>query len=699
MKTVSRRKFLKAAAFAAGAAGLAACATSAPAPAEAPPAPAEAPKPAEPAAPAPAPAEPTKAPEPAAPPSKFNEAPMLAEMVKAGKLPPVEERLPENPQVVTPLVAPGQYGGTLRQGIVGNSVTWGGGLYTVQWENLVQWKPDFSDVEPSLAEKIDISPDGREYTFTLRKGIKWSDGQPFTADDIMFYINDVMFNAELNPGGPSADWLPGSQREGFKAEKVDDHTFKLIFPNPYGTLLYVLATWSGRQFAQYPKHYLKQFHKTYNDKVEDLVKQENRESWMQLFFAKGPDTWGNPDRFMDVPEYPSLGPWVVVQPIGAGTTAKFTRNPYYWKVDDQGNQLPYMDEVVITAYQDPETRSLAMLNGDLDFIKDPGEPNRELYFDAINEGKPLKIISRVSEGGNTISVNFNQGSKNPVLREVFQNKDFRIGMSHAINREEIIEVVFKGQGKPAQVAPLETSPFYHEQLANQYLEYNVALANVYLDTVLPNKGPDGMRLGPDGKPFSVIWTCYDATYTGGDPRAWLQAAELMAGYFKAVGVEVKLDPIPDAVMNERRQKNDIDMFIFHGGEGGAGITAILDPRWHIPGEYWGMFSWGWSPYLTGAEMTDEMKANFVEPPPKAKEIRELFEKATQAVTNEDRIAAMKKVLDASAEEFWCIGVSRPGLGYQPMSKRLNGLPDGITEGWLSGTHKVLRPEQWFISEA
>jgi len=193
MKTVSRRKFLKAAAFAAGAAGLAACATSAPAPAEAPSAPVEAPKPAEPTA-APAPAEPTQAPAPAAPPTKFNESPMLAEMVKAGKLPPVDERLPENPQVVTPLVAPGKYGGTLRQGIVGTSVTWGGGLYTFQWENLVQWKPDFSDTEPSLAEKVDISPDGREYTFTLRKGIKWSDGQPFTADDILFYVNDVMFN-------------------------------------------------------------------------------------------------------------------------------------------------------------------------------------------------------------------------------------------------------------------------------------------------------------------------------------------------------------------------------------------------------------------------------------------------------------------------------------------------------------------------
>ncbi len=692
MRTVSRRKFLKAAAFAAGAAGLAACATSTPAPTEAPAAPpTEAPKPV-----VPAPAESIKASEPAALPSKFNEAPMLAEMVKAGKLPPVDQRLPERPQVVKPLVAPGKYGGTLRQGIVGNSVTWGGGLYTFQWENLVQWKPDFSAPEPSLAEKIDISPDGREYTFTLRKGIKWSDGQPFTADDIMFYIDDVLFNTEINPGGPAADWLPANQREGFRAEKVDDYTFKLIFPRPFGSFLYNLATWVGRYFAQYPKHYLQQFHAKYNPDVDKLVKQEGMENWVQLFFRKGPDTWGNPDRFMDVPEYPSLGPWVVVQPIGSGSTARFVRNPYYWKVDDQGNQLPYIDEVIITTYQDPEARALAMLNGDLDFIKDPGEQNRELYYDAMNAGKSLKIIQRVPEGGNTISIHFNQGSKNPVLRQVFQDKNFRIGMSHAINREELIEVVFKGQGKPAQVAPLENSPLYIERLANQYLEYDVAKANEYLDKVLPNKDANGMRLGPDGKPFSIIWTCLDQTYTGGDARAWLQAAEIMVSYFKAVGVDVKLDVISEQVLNERRRTNDVDMFIYHGSEGGASVTAIIDPRWHVPGEYWSFFGHGWAPYVVPTDLTEEEKSNFVEPPEWVIQHRRLYEKATEQTTYEAQVAAMREVLEASADYFWVIGISRPGFSYQPMSKRLQGLPEGSVDGWLPGTHKIMRPEQWFI---
>jgi peptide/nickel transport system substrate-binding protein len=529
-KSISRRKFLRTTLIGAGAIGLAACASStappAPAAPAAPAAPTEAPKAVEPTkAPeptaAPAAAEATKAPEVAAAPAgKFNESPKLAEMVAAGKLPKVDERLPENPQVVKPLVSEGKYGGELRQGVVGGSVTWGGGLYTFQWENIVQWKPDFSDVEPSIAESVDISSDGKTYTFNLRKGMKWSDGEPFTADDISFYLNDVLLNKELSPGGPGADWLPASQKEGFKAEVIDPYKIQLTFPNAYGTLLLQLATWGGRQFAQYPKHYLKQFHKTYNDKVDEEVKKDNSlKDWVGLFFKKGPDNWGNPDRFMDVPEYPSLGPWIVKQPLGAGTTALFERNPYYWKVDDKGNQLPFMDSVKVTAFQDGETRTLAMLNGDLDFIKDPGEGNREVYFDANKGGKPINVIPRQPDGGNTISIHFNQSSKNEALREIFSNKDFRVAMSYAINRPEIIEVVFKGQGKPAQVGPLESSPLYNETLANQYLEYDTAKSNELLDKVLPKKDADGMRTGKDGKRLSIIWTVLDANYTGGDAKA------------------------------------------------------------------------------------------------------------------------------------------------------------------------------------
>ncbi|WP_428633292.1 ABC transporter substrate-binding protein [Sedimenticola sp.] len=631
----------------------------------------------------------------APPPPKFSEAPILTARVEAGELPSVEERLPLNPQVVASLVEPGRYGGTLRQGIIGTSVTWGGGLYTFQWESLVQWTPDYGGYEPSIAENIEINEDATEYTFYLREGMKWSDGAPFTADDIMFYINDVLRNEELNPGG-GTDWLPSEYAEGFSAEKIDDYTFKMTFAQPYGTLLLVLPTWSGRYFAQYPKHYLSEYHIDYNPDANTLAEEAGLENWTQLFFKVGPDNWGNPDRFMDVPEYPSLGPWIVVDPLGAGTTARFVRNPYYWKVDAEGNQLPYIDEVIVTAFQDGQTRTLAMLNGDLDYISGPGEENRTVYVDAMNEGKPLTVVPTMLSGANNVSIHFNRTAKDPVLAEIFGNKDFRIGFSHAINRQEVIDVVFKGLGEPAQVAPLEDSPLYNEQLAIQYLEYNVDLANEYLDKVLPDKDAQGFRLRPDGQRLSIIWTCLDENYTGGDARAWLQTAELVLGYAEAVGLEIKIDTISDQVNTERRDANDVEMFIYHGSEGGPGLDAIIDPRWYVPGEFWGVFGLGWYNHradpdgtagVVGVPMPEDMEA-----------LRDAYLVAKAQPTIEGQIEAMQGVIQSAADNFWVIGVSRPFPGFVVFHSRLGNFPEGVNTGWLSGTHKQARPEQWFLKQ-
>jgi peptide/nickel transport system substrate-binding protein len=299
-------------------------------------------------------------------------------------------------------------------------------------------------------------------------------------------------------------------------------------------------------------------------------------------------------------------------------------------------------------------------------------------------------------------VHFNLTSKNEALREIFNNKDFRIGMSHAINRPELIEVVWKGQGTPAQVSPIQDSPLYNESLANQYTEYDVAKANEFLDKVLPDKDAEGMRLGKDGQRVSIIWTLLDANYTGGDAKSWIQASELMTGYFKEVGVEVKLDVVSDQVFsNERRGTNDVDMFTFHGGEGGAGMSAIIDPRWHIPAEFWGIFGLGWYNWRAATEADREKlvaEGSAMPLDEKRQAERDAWEKATQQTTRDGQVAAMKAVLDASAEELYTLGIARFGPSYQPTSKRLQGLPDGALDGWLPGTHKLMRPEQWFINE-
>jgi peptide/nickel transport system substrate-binding protein len=149
----------------------------------------------------------------------YQESPMLADKVAAGELPPVAERLPVSPKVVTPFKEVGTYGGSMRVGFTGSNPGWGGLWYIAGWENLVSWNPDFSGIVPNIAESWEISDDVREYTFHLREGIKWSDGVPFTADDILFYINDILFNTELSIGGPVADWLPREGAEQLVVEK------------------------------------------------------------------------------------------------------------------------------------------------------------------------------------------------------------------------------------------------------------------------------------------------------------------------------------------------------------------------------------------------------------------------------------------------------------------------------------------------
>jgi peptide/nickel transport system substrate-binding protein len=618
----------------------------------------------------------------------FKESPALTAKVDAGELPPVNERLPENPAVVTPFKEVGQYGGTLRVGFTGSNPGWGGLWYITGWENLVSWAPDFSGIVPNIAESWEVSEDVREYTFHLRKGMKWSDGVDFNADDIMFYIEDVLFNEELSPSGPISDWLPQEGRDEFVAEKIDDYTVKFTFVNPYGTFLYNLAQWNGRHLTWFPKHYLTQFHADYNENVDDLVAEtEGVEDWVGLFNQKASGPTDDTNNYFNNLERPLLFPWIPTSVLGANTQMTMTRNPYYWKVDTEGNQLPYIDEVVGVSYQDSEARTLAMINGDLDYIKDPAGDDRPVFFDAMDSGAPLQISAPVSDGGTTATIHFNRNTPDTVLGEIFGNKDFRIGMSHAINRQEIIDIIYFGQGTPSQAAPLESSPLYNETLATQYTEYNVDLANEYLDKVVPERGADGYRLRPDGEPLSFVFTVSNDLSWGGN---YVQVAELLIGYWDAVGVKVTLNSVADAQAVELRETNQTQATMFTG-EGGAGLTPILDPRYYTPGLLFGLYGNGWWAWYTGST-----EAVQIEPPQEIKDIRAVYEEVLKQPTQEAQVEQMKKVLDIAVEQFWVIGIARPGPGYQPYHARVGNQPDTWVAGWIEGVQKITLPEQWYI---
>ncbi|HZC25417.1 MAG TPA: ABC transporter substrate-binding protein, partial [Actinopolymorphaceae bacterium] len=297
------------------------------------------------------------------------EAPALAKLAKAGKIPPVSKRLPSKPMVVKPVERTGVYGGEWRSALTGNAEA--AYVYTfTAYEHLVRWKADYrgaagtKDIEPNVAERFEASADGTTYTFWLRPGMRWSDGRPFTADDVVFAVEDALLDKDISPDGTPLLAAPDGRPA--RIEKIDDHTVKIIFPAPSGLFLQQLAGPNGFVLDKYPRHYLSQFHKKYNPGADALAKKAGMKDWVALFGSKA-----SPWSFGDNPDLPTLGAWKLVTPFGKSTRVLLDRNPYYWKVDPNGSQLPYIDRVVFDIVNDTDTMLLRASNGEIDLEVGP----------------------------------------------------------------------------------------------------------------------------------------------------------------------------------------------------------------------------------------------------------------------------------------------------------------------------------------
>lgn len=640
---------------------LVACGTPATSPAAEAPA-AEAPAADAPAAEAPAAAESTDA-------GGGHEAPMLAELVAAGELPPLEERLPVNPLVVEPYESIGRYGGTMRHPLVGS---WSSRFYSMMGaENLVTWDPDWTEVIPNLAESWEVNEDATEFTFHLREGTKWSDGEPFTVDDILFWYNDVVLNEELTPAKPS--WLTVSD-QFVGVEKVDDYTVKFTFASPYGLFLQRLATPSGSELTLYPAHYLQQFHVNYNtENLDALVEESGLADWVALFESKiGPlddgASWTNPD-------LPMLYAWRVTEPAGGNVTRAVTeRNPYFWKVDTEGNQLPYIDRIEWEFLGDPEVLTLRTLNGEVEFMNYYANrlDNKAVFADNMEQGE-YGFFDQIRDQANVVMINLNMNTKNDALRELFSNKDFRIALSHAINRQEIIDVVYVGQGEPFQGAPKPTSDFYHEGLAKQYTEYDVDLANELLDAIVPEKNAQGIRLGPDGNPI-VFDLIVDATRFAD----WVDSMELVSTYWKNVGIQMNVSGISGELLQTRRESNDFDAT---ANWSDGGLAPILNPGHFIFPEGGGsLFAPRWAMwYNSGSFPPGGVEPE--EPPAEVQRQMALYDELKATADPARQKELMMEMLDIAADQFYAIGIALQAPAYGVVKNNFHNVPPAMPESF------------------
>lgn len=591
---------------------------------------------------------------------KYAEAPALAEQVKAGTLPSVDQRLPENPLVVKADEV-GVYGGTWRLGTKGG-LDDAGFTRIFGYDQLLSWTTDWAGLTPNLAEKVDVNQDATEYTIHLRQGVKWSDGVLFTADDIVFWYQDMLHDPELNFGVP-AQFKVGGQEAVLT--KMDDYTLKFTFAQSYGTFMLELASINAVGMTALPAHWAKQFFPKYADKakLDQAIKDAGFTTWVQLWNAKvcQANNCGT-GSLWQVADRPTLYAWVVKEPYNANATQVVVeRNPYYWKVDQNGQQYPYIDKLVYTVYQDVPSMLLKASAGEIDFQMRHFNllANKAVLFDNQATGD-YHFFDLIDAANNRLVLMFNLTDKDPAMRQIFQSKDFRIGMSYAINRQEVIDTVWVSQGTPWQAAPLKDSPFYSEKMATQYVEYDVAKANEALDKILPRKGADGFRLTPDGKPFKFGLEIANAN------QSEVDSGNMIVKYWQAVGVNVQAVSEDRTLYYSRKGNNDGEAFLWQG-EGG--INPILDPRFYFP--YSGESNWAeaWQAWYNSP--TSPIAE---EPPADIKALFAKYDIVKSATTYDAQVKAMNELLAMSADQFYVLGVMTPPDQYGIVKNNMHNVP-------------------------
>ncbi|MGC4190831.1 MAG: ABC transporter substrate-binding protein [Thermomicrobiales bacterium] len=611
----------------------------------------------------------------------YSEAPALADQVKAGTLPAVADRLPKNPMIITPSEKSGKYGGTWRTALVGGADTaWLG--RTVGYDGLLRWDITWQETVPNIAESYEVSADATQHTFTLRDGMRWSDGEPFTTDDIAFYVNDYFRNDELNT---SLGDNP------FTIEVKDKLTFTVTHENPAGLFLSQLCQDGGREWVRYPAHYLKQFHKTYNTTdLDKLVKDSGKADWVELFRTMGGGIPGTPyDAVWQNPDLPRVHAWKLVLPYGDTERVTFDRNPYYFKVDPDGQQLPYIDNVNFDVLQDNQVLLLKATNGEIDFHMRHinTDANKSVLADGQEKGG-YHFVNTVRSSMNVVSLALNLTHKNPAYREVFQNKDFRIGVSHAINRQEIIDTVYVSQGEPWQLAPRKETPFYNETLAKQYTEYNLDKANEFLDKVLPDKDGD-MRLLKDGSKLTIA-----VEVATGLDQAQVDTTNLIVGYLQAVGIDAQIKAEDRSLLYTRKESNDHDAVIW-GGDGGLN-DAIPDPRWYMPFSLESNFAVPWAIWYG---KNSNALSQPEEPPAAVQEQMKIYDQLKASPDPEEQNSLMSQLLNAAVEQFYAIGIGLPGPGYGIAKNTMHNLPaDGMADAYVFMTPAPANPQTFFYDE-
>jgi peptide/nickel transport system substrate-binding protein len=580
--------------------------------------------------------------------ASLRQAPMLKELVEAGDLPTLDERVPVDLMIL------------VRGGIDQEIGTYGGDIVVSNaashqaHEYVLMLSHDITETIPNIAASWKYSMDGESFTLNLRRGIKWSDGAPMTADDIVFWWEALVLNDELTPVKP-ASWQPGG--ELMELKKVDDHTIQVDFAAPFWSMHHKIdsTAFAGRQCGgagggfYLPSHYLQEYHIDYNPDAGKLAQDADYENWFE-YFAYLANTWIIP------PGVPVLSSWNIVEEAATGNS--WARNPYYFKVDPEGNQLPYIDNMQQVMWDDREGHLMQLVSG-------------QVHYDgwgiAVGDWPVLK--KEEDQGGFDVWMGgdlwmaysaywFNETyDLEPELGELFAKKEFRQALSLAIDRNEINESISLGQGKPIQATLWTGSSWYKPEWGEAFADYDPDRANQMLDDLgLTQRDSEGFRLLPSGAPLSVIVEC-----TTAQPH-WVPYTELVVSFWQDVGVRSSMKIDEWDLLWTRLGSGEMQVFTWVLDN--CHDFVLLAVKSHYTRmSWWGPKWWQW--FTTDGE-------EGVEPPQEVKDLYELCEQVP--VTPPVNVGPiMQQIWDDQAENIRAIGT----VGYvgKPMvsSKKLGNV--------------------------
>lgn len=595
----------------------------------------------------------------------YIETPMLEAQVKDGKLPPVDQRVPANP-LVEPMTdtgrTVGKHGGDLRVLMAGaRDVRM---MVVYGYARLVGYNHKY-EIVPDILEKVDVQDD-RIFTLRLRKGHKWSDGQPFTAEDFRYFWEDVANNPKLSPTGVPAQLLVGGEKPTF--EVIDELTVRYSWSQPNPTFLPYLAG-ASPLYIYRPAHYLKKYHERYTDaaQLNKYAREHGQRNWAPVHNML--DNQAKNDN----PDLPQLDPWINTTRAPSERFV-FVRNPYYHRVDPEGRQLPYIDKVVMNI-ADGKIIPAKTGAGETDLQA------RYLRFDNYTflrgAQKSHNFETRLWRTGigSQIALYPNLNARDPVWKTLNRDIRFRRALSLAIDRHEINQVIYYGLALEGQNTVLPQSPLYRKQYADAWAKFDLKQANRLLDEIGLTKRDDrGFRLLPDGRVLEII------VETAGESTEQVDVLELIRDSWAQAGIKLFTKPSQREVFRNRVFSGETVMAVWHGMDNGI-PTADMTPDEMVPVKQdklswpkWGQF------YETKGRSgeTPDMDAG--------KELMALYDAWRKAPNRDERTRVWHRILEINADQVFSIGVVAGVLQPVVVSRRLHNLPEKGMFNWEPGAH-------------